>query len=192
MATLSNGLTENRASTAAWQSDNSGVASVSSSGLMTVGNEGEATVSATVDGQRGTLRVRVQYAFRTPNPPAGQRLPKLDEIGEVQRLFAERPDLVARSCQPESGGNGTWEFMDELVRRLRLKDTRWGFNSRRGVPGDVARDEVAYNWGSNPDEGTREAYAWDVMVSHCGSSPSPAWIDVSDFGTLWTGRGIFF
>jgi hypothetical protein len=191
MATLSNGLIENRASTASWQSDNGGVASVSSSGLMTVGNEGEATVSATVDGQRGTLRVRVQYAFRTPNPPPGQRLPKLNELGEVQRLFAERPDLVARSCQPESGGTGTWEFMDELVRRLRLKDTRWGFNSRRGVPGDVARDEVAYNWGSNPDEGTREAYAWDVMVSHCGN-PQPAWQDVSDLGTLWTGRGVFF
>jgi hypothetical protein len=192
MATLSNGLIENRASTASWQSDNGGVASVSSSGLMTVGNEGEATVSATVDGQRGTLRVRVQYASRTPNPPPGQRLPKLNELGEVQRLFNDRPDLVARSCQPESGGNGTWEFMDELVRRLRLKDTRWGFNSRRGVPGDVARDEVAYNYGSGPDEGTREAYAWDIMVGHCGSNPQPAWQDVSDLGTLWTGRGVFF
>jgi len=35
-ATLSNGFIEDRSSTASWQSDNSGTASVSSSGLLTV------------------------------------------------------------------------------------------------------------------------------------------------------------
>ena len=60
MATLSNGFVENRSSSATWPSDNTGVATVSSSGLMTVGNEGQATISATLDGQRGTLQVRVQ------------------------------------------------------------------------------------------------------------------------------------
>ena len=145
-------------------SDNTGVASVSSSGMLTVGNEGEATISATVDGQRGTLQVRVQFAFRTPDPPAGQRLPKPNEAAFIVQLFNERPDLVARSCQPESGGTGTWEYMEFVVDRLRLKDTRWGFQSRRGVAGDVARDEVAYHWGPGPDEGSRDSYAWDIMV----------------------------
>ncbi len=190
-ATLTNGFVENRASSAAWQSDNSGVASVSPSGLMTVGNEGTATISATLEGQRGTLQVRVQYASRTADPPPGQRLPKPNEAALIAQLFNERPDLVARSCQPESGGNGTWEYMEFVVDRLRLKDTRWGFNSRRGVVGDVARDEVAYHWGSGPDEGSRDTYAWDIMVSHCGASPSPSWQDVSDLGTLWVSRGRF-
>jgi Bacterial Ig-like domain (group 2) len=190
-ATLSNGFTEDRSPSATWQSDNSGTASVSSSGLLTIGNEGEATISATVDGQRGTLRVRVQYAARTPDPPPGQRLPKPDESALIRQLFAERPDLVARSCQPESGGTGTWEFMEFVVDRLRLKDTRWGFQSRRGVAGDVARDEVAYHWGPGPDEGSRDAYAWDIMSGHCGPNPTPAWQDVSDLGTLWVSRGRF-
>jgi Bacterial Ig-like domain (group 2) len=190
-ATLSNGFIEDRSSSATWQSDNTGVATVSSSGLVTIGNEGEASIYATVEGQRGSVRVRVVYAFRTPDPPPGQRLPKPNEFGVVQQLFAERPDLVARSCQPESGGTGTWEFMEELVRRLRLKDTRWGFQSRRGVAGDVARDEVAYHWGPGPDEGSRDAYAWDVMGGHCGPNPTAAWIDVSDLGTLWVSRGLF-
>ena len=158
---------------------------------MTVGNEGQATISATIDGQRGTLQVRVQYAFRTPDPPTGQRLPKPDESAFIVQLFNERPDLVARSCQPESGGTGTWEYMEFVVDRLRLKDTRWGFQSRRGVAGDVARDEVAYHWGPGPDEGSRDSYAWDIMVGHCGPNPQPAWIDVSDFGTLWVSRGRF-
>ncbi len=190
-ASLSNGLTEDRSSTATWQSDSSGVASVSSSGLVTVGNEGEATISATVEGQRGSLRVRVVHAFRTPDPPPGQRLPAPNEFGVVVQLFAERPDLVARSCQPENGGTGTWEFLDLLVDRLRLKDTRWGYNSRRGVPGDVARDEVAYHWGSGPDEGSRDTYAWDVMGGHCGANPVPTWADVTSLGTLWASRGRF-
>ena len=81
--------------------------------------------------------------------------------------------------------------MEFVVDRLRLKDTRWGFQSRRGVAGDVARDEVAYHWGPGPDEGSRDSYAWDIMVGHCGPNPQPAWIDVSDFGTLWVSRGRF-
>jgi hypothetical protein len=189
--TLSNGLVEDRAGTATWASDNSGVASVSSGGLMTVGNEGTATISATVDGQRGTLSVRVQYAFRTPDPAPGQRLPKPNEGLFIVQLHGERPDLVARSCQPESGGTGTWEYMDYVVDRLRLKDTRWGYNSRRGVPGDVARDEVAYHWGPGPDEGSRDTYAFDIMVGHCGTNPTPSWQDMTDFGTLWTSRARF-
>ena len=66
-ATLSNGFVENRTQAATWQSDNTGVASVSSSGVMTLGNEGEATIAATLEGQRGTLRVRV-------HTPSGRRI----------------------------------------------------------------------------------------------------------------------
>ena len=40
MATLTNGFVENRSATATWASDNTGVATVSSSGMLTVGNEG--------------------------------------------------------------------------------------------------------------------------------------------------------
>jgi Bacterial Ig-like domain (group 2) len=190
-ATLSNGFTEDRSPSATWQSDNSGTASVSSSGVLTVGNEGEATISATVDGQRGTLRVRVQYAFRTPDPPPGQRIPKPNEFALIQRLFAERPDLVARSCQPESGGTGTWEFMDFVVERLRQVDLRWGYHARRGVASDPARDEVGYHWGPGGDEGSRDTYAWDIMGGHCGPNPTPAWIDVTDLGVMWLSRGKF-
>ena len=105
--------------------------------------------------------------------------------------FNHRPDLVARSCQPESGGTGTWEFMDYLVEQLRLKDLRWGYHARRGVASDPARDEVAYHWGPGPDEGSRDAYAWDIMGSHCGSNPQPAWLEVTDLGVMWISRGKF-
>jgi hypothetical protein len=190
-ATLSNGFVEDRSSGAQWSSDNTGVAGVSSSGVVTIGNEGEATISATIDGQRGTLRVRVAYGNRTPDPAPGQRLPKPDESGLVRQAFAERPDLVARSCQPESGGTGTWEFMDFLVEKLRQKDLRWGYHARRGIASDPARDEVGYHWGPGPDENSRDTYAWDIMGGHCGPNPTPGWIDVTDLGVLWISRGKF-
>ena len=161
--------------------------------MVTIGNnEGEATISATVNEARGTLRIRVQFAFRTPDPPAGQRIPKPDESAFIRQLFGERPDLVARSCQPESGGTGTWEFMDFVVERLRsTKDTRWGYHGRRGLASDPARDEIGYHWGSGPDENSRDTYAWDIMSGHCGPTPGPAWIDVTDLGVIWLSRGKF-
>jgi hypothetical protein len=188
MATLSNGFLEDRTSAASWNSDNSGVASVSAAGVVTAGNEGEAGISATVEGQRGTAQVRVRYGNRTPDPPPGQRLPPPDGSDIVRQVFAERGDLVARSCQDEGG---TWELLDEIVDRLRVRDLRWGYNGRRGVPSFPGRDEVAYHFGPGPSENSRDTYAWDVISGHCGPNPVPSWQDVTSLGTIWITRGRF-
>ena len=188
MATLTNGFTENRTASSTWQSNNNGVASVSSAGVITVGDEGDANITATHDGQQASMTVRVRYAFRTPDPAPGQRLPKPNEAGFVAQLFNSRPDLVARSCQDQGG---TWELLDFIVDELRKKDLRWGYNGRRGDPNFVARDEVAYHAGAGNSEGSRETYAWDVIGGHCGSNPVPGWIDMSDLGTIWLTRGRF-
>ena len=190
--TLSNGFIENRSGSATWASSNSSVASVSSSGVVTAGDEGEATISATVAGTRGSLGVRVRYGNRTPDPPPGQRIGVPNEANFVAAVIRSRPDLLARSCQPESGGTGTWELMDLVVDRLRSeRDLRWGYNGRRGLVEDPARDEVAYHWGSGPDELSRDTYAFDIISGHCGSNPQPTWIDQSAFGTVWLSRGRF-
>lgn len=190
--TLSNGFIEDRSSNASWQSSNSGVASVNSSGVVTAGDEGEATITATFEGQRGTLTMRVRYGNRTPDPPPGQRIPVPNEAGFVAQIMRERPDLLARSCQPENGGTGTWELMDLIVDRLRQeKDLRWGYNGRRGLVNDPARDEVAYHWGSGPDELSRDTYAFDIIGGHCGPNPTPGWIDQTALGTVWLSRGRF-
>jgi len=131
--------------------------------------------------------------FRTPDPPPGQRLPLPQRAHVVAAAFAERPDLVRRSCQ-EHGG--TWEFMDYLVDKLRLEDNRWGYNGKRGNANDPSQDVVAYHWGAGPSEGSTQVYIIDIMLSHCGS-PQPAWIDqtgeTSRQGSIgrWTGRGRF-
>ena len=106
----------------------------------------------------------------------------------VNQVAAQRPDLLARSCQDHGG---TWEFMDLVVDTLRLQDTRWGYNWKRGIVGDPSLDVINYNWGSGPDEGARTVYVFDIILSHCGN-PTPTFIDLTDpngAGAVWTSRG---
>lgn len=108
----------------------------------------------------------------------------------IAQVAAQRPDLLARSCQEDGG---TWEFMDLVVDTLRLIDTRWGYNWKRGRVGDPSLDVLNYHYGAGPDEGARENWTFDVILGHCGV-PSPAFIDITDPsgpGSVWTGRGRF-
>jgi hypothetical protein len=136
----------------------------------------------------------VSGANRTPDPPAGQRLPLPNRANVVNAAFNERPDLVRRSCQ-EHGG--TWEFMDYLVDKLRIEDNRWGYNGKRGNVNDPSQDVVDYHNGAGPSDNSTAVYIIDIMFQHCGSSPSPAWIDQTGLtaqqGAIgrWTGRGRF-
>lgn len=133
-------------------------------------------------------------ANRTPDPGDGQRLPLPDLSHVVAQIASQYPDALRSSCQ-EHGGS--WEFMDRLVDELRRHDTRWGYNGKRGNPGDPSMDIVDYHWGRGDDENSTEVYIIDVVLGHCGDNPSPAWIDQTDAtyhgGTIgrWTSRGRF-
>ena len=132
--------------------------------------------------------------YRTPDPPAGQRLPLPNMWQVVQQVAREYPGALANSCQDHGG---TWEFMDRVVDRLRQSDTRWGYNWKRGNRGDPSLDVVDYHWSSGPDENSTDVYIVDIIAGHCGSAPGPTWNDVTEVtrqnGTIgrWTGRGRF-
>ena len=133
--------------------------------------------------------------YRTPNPAPGQRLP-LPSYGwtVTQQVAQSYPAALRNSCQ---SSGGTWEFLDRLVDALRARDSRWGYNGKRGNVNDPSHDVVDYNWGSQSDEGTTDVYIIDVIGGHCGGNPQPAWIDQTEVtrlgGTIgrWTGRGRF-
>lgn len=138
---------------------------------------------------------------RTPNPTSG-RLPLPNMLHVVQQVIDENPGILApnRSCQdPAHGGHPVtgWEFLDTVVDTLRLHDTRWGYNGKRGNVNDPSQDVVAYHWGAGPSEGSTQVYIIDIMFQHCGSNPQPAWIDqtgeTARQGSIgrWTGRGRF-
>lgn len=132
---------------------------------------------------------------RAPDPGPGQRLPLPGYgAGVVEQVARDYPHALRNSCQDHGG---SWEFMDRVVDRLRTFDTRWGYNGKRGNAGDPSHDVVAYNFGSERDEGTINVYIIDIIVSHCGTNPGPAWIDQTEAtrqgGTIgrWTSRGRF-
>lgn len=131
---------------------------------------------------------------RASNPAPGQRLPLPNMASVVDEVARQYSGALRNSCQSHGG---TWEFMDRLVDRLRTYDTRWGYNGKRGNPADPSHDVVAYNFGSDRDEGTTNVYIIDVIVGHCGSNPGPAFIDQTQItasqGTVgrWTSRGRF-
>jgi hypothetical protein len=142
-----------------------------------------------------SVRFLTAQQRRAPNPEPGRWLPRPDwAAGIVEAAYSTRPDLVWRSCQ-EFGG--TWEFMDYVVDQLRLEDSRFGYNCKRGNCDDPSKDIIAYNYGSDPDEGTANVYIIDIMTGHCGSNPSFSWSDVTGVtlasGTIgrWTSRGRF-
>lgn len=112
-------------------------------------------------------------------------------VNAVARAY---PAALANSCQDHGG---SWQFMDLVVDALRTYDTRWGYNGKRGNPNDPSQDVVTYNYGNRADAGSTEVYIIDVVGGHCGSSPSPAWNDVTQvtrnqgtFG-IWISRGRF-
>ena len=199
MVTLSNGTTEDRSATATWQSDNSNVATVAADGTVTAQGDGQATISATVSSVRGTRGVSVSIIRRTPDPAAGQRLPLPDVQGVIAQLTAARPDLFAQQCNRGlKYVRNPW--LDYIVEELRKLDTRWGYNAKpnrtaadnSGVPVEVAGDEITYHFGPGPDEGSFDVYPVDILIGHCGPSPSLTWrVFTGEEPARWTGAGRF-
>jgi hypothetical protein len=100
----------------------------------------------------------------------------------VERLAREYPHEMRNSC-------GNHAFLYRLVAELRKEDKRWGLNWKRSVVGDMSHDVINYNFGSEPDEGTRQTHVVDIISGHCGPNPGPAWIDQTVLfttGATWT------
>jgi hypothetical protein len=110
---------------------------------------------------------------RTPDPPPGQRLPVPNRQALVQQIAAQFPGALQNSCQ-EHGGS--WEFLDRVVDALRLEDTRWGYNCKRGNCNDPSLDVLAYHHLAGPTTTGVTVRTVDIISGHCGPSPNVTWI----------------
>jgi hypothetical protein len=133
----------------------------------------------------------ITAGLRTPDPPPGGKLPLPNEEGLIIAVAALFPAALADSCVAEGG---SWDFMEAAVAALRLTDTRWGFNCKRGFCGDISEDVVDYFYGIGDGQGSTEVYLIDIISAVCpGGSQSPSWQDqtqvTEDEGTV--GRWIF-
>jgi hypothetical protein len=118
----------------------------------------------------------VYTGFRTPDPAPGTRLPLPNESGLVNDEYNRNFNDWQNSCQERQGERG-WVWLDKLIDRLRTKDLRWGYNGKRGNLNDLSLDIVDYHYGAGDSFNSTQVYIVDVLFSHCGNSPSPAWID---------------
>jgi len=118
---------------------------------------------------------------RTPDPPPGGQLPLPNESAVIDAVAAANPGALANSCVHEGG---SWEFMDLAVEALRARDTRWGYNCKRGNCNDPSIDVVNYFYGSGNGDHSAEVYIIDIILAVCptGSGAAPAW-------TNQTGKG---
>ena len=128
---------------------------------------------------------------RTPDPPPGGQLPLPNEEALINSIAAANPGALADSCIEEGG---RWEFMDLAVAALRARDTRWGYNCKRGDCNDPSIDVVDYFWGIGDGHESTDVYLIDIISAVCpGGNQSPAWIDqtqaTADEGTV--GRWIY-
>jgi hypothetical protein len=128
---------------------------------------------------------------RTPDPPPGGQLPLPNEAALINSIAAANPGAIANSCIEEGG---SWEFMDLAVAALRARDTRWGYNCKRGNCNDPSIDVVDYFWGIGDGQQSTNVYLIDIISAVCpGGNQSPAWIDqtqaTADEGTV--GRWIY-
>jgi len=199
MVTLSNGTTEDRTSSATWQSSNLAVATVSSQGMVTIVASGDASIIATVSDVRGERAISVRIPKRTPDPAPGQRLPLPDVRAFTQQAAGARPELLAQSC-PNGLKYQNNPWIDYMVDQLRTLDTRWGYNGKPtrtsadngGQPVIAAGDEVAYHYGAGPDEGSYDVYLIDLLEGHCGTSPRLTYREFTgEEPGFWTGAGRF-
>ena len=122
---------------------------------------------------------------RTPDPAPGRRLPQPYVEGMVIALAAQNASMLQNPevpCPTRAGsfGDATWAlearktqrnpYIDAIVDGLRQIDQRFGYNAkptRAWVPSIIAGDEIAYHFGSDPSEGSPNAFAVDVLAGHC-------------------------
>lgn len=110
-------------------------------------------------------------------PPAAVRHPgnHLDVVLAAHALFP-----VSTACAPPEG-NGSFAFLNEVVRRLKLQSSRWGFGCVRSNCSETRTDQVLYYAGipMPPPSPNDFFYNFDIIGSVCGTNPTPQWTDKS-------------
>lgn len=213
-ARYSDGKVSDESRAASWASDNTSVVTVSPQGLVTSQGTGDATITATLSGLRATRGVTVRLPVappttttvppttttgpRTPDPAPGQRIPLPDVQAFIFARAAARPDLLINQSCPTGFKYVNNPWLDYMVDGLRTLDSRWGYNGKPnrtpadngGNPVVAAGDEIAYHYGSGPDQGSPDVYLIDILVGHCGPTPSITFRHFTgEEPGFWTGAG---
>lgn len=129
----------------------------------------------------------------TPGPGANAR--PLPDMRGVLAQFANASDSCPRGIKYV---NNPWQ--DRVIDAFRQVDDRWGYNAKptrtaadnEGVPVIAAGDEAAYHYADGTREGSTEVHLVDLLVGHCGPTPTIGWrVFTGEEPGRWTGAGRF-
>ena len=113
-------------------------------------------------------------------PPAVVRKPdsRLDLVLQAHGRFP-----VSTACAPPEG-NGSFNFLNELVRLLKQESSRWGFGCNRTNCSETRTDQVLYYAGlpMPPPSPNDNFWNFDIIRGVCGPEPAPQWTDKSSPG----------
>ena len=118
--------------------------------------------------------------FSTPAVNVGPRAaaasaPVPDQEAIINALAVSHAAELGDSCIEEGG---SWDFMDEAIRQLRLTDTRWGYNCKRGNCNEISIDIANYFWGIGDGIDSQEVYIIDIISAVCpDGNQGPSWQD---------------
>lgn len=114
-------------------------------------------------------------------PPPGGAPPNLKAV--VQQVISDNPQLFQNRYEPNENPNGTWGFLEEVVKKLREKDTKFAFNGKRGDLNSPSHDAVSYYYGSGsaPDRNTSQVFQVYVIDITSWGKPDAMWTDVTDY-----------
>lgn len=135
---------------------------------------------------------------RVADPDPGTVLGMPDVRSLIARIHNENPALIFESC-PTGRKYETNPWQDRIVDRLRLYDTRFGYNAKPtrtaadndGFPVIAAGDEITFFAGSGVAQGSPNVYAFDILFGHCGPTPGLDYRNISPEPAIWTGAGRF-
>jgi hypothetical protein len=127
---------------------------------------------------------------------AGVRVP--NELAVVQQTASDNPGPWSAKLEPdEAKCRADSRYLDLVVDNLRKKDSRWGFNCKRGDCKNPSHDVVAYSFGQGrPYEGAPQVMLVDMIGSSCAPDARPAWTVLeanfgNGSGAGWTSKGRF-
>lgn len=135
----------------------------------------------------GASLVFIFSGLLSPYSAQGYTAPKQgglpDERQIVIDVAKEHPDWLANKYDPYDNPDGTWQFLDEVVKRLHTKNPRWGYNGKRGDPKNPSHDVVTYYYGTGnaPTPNTEQMFeVYVVDIATYGKSTTH-WDDVTDY-----------
>ena len=79
----------------------------------------------------------------------------------------------ARNLRASAAGSGSTSSSTDCAPRT----SAGAYNGKRGNLNDLSLDIIDYHYGAGESFGSTQVYIIDVLLQHCGSNPTPTWID---------------